>query len=179
MSDPYLGEIKIVGSTYAPQGYAVCNGQMMSVAQYSALFSVLGIRFGGNGVTTFGLPNLQAAAPMGAGNGPGLEPRTVGDTSGVASVSLMIAEIPTHDHGLVAAGLNPPNPAQNVAAPTSQAMVGPSNPNMAFSDVTTPAVAFSPLAIGPVGGSQPHENRQPLLALNFVIALQGIYPARN
>lgn len=179
MTDPYVGEIKVVGFSFAPQGFAVCNGQLLSISQNTALFAVLGVNFGGNGTSNFALPNLQASAPMGTGSGPGLSPRTIGETTGTATVALAVAEMPGHGHGLVAAGLNPPNPAQNVAAPTNQAMIGPSNPNMAFSDVATPVVALSPQAIGVAGGSQPHENHQPLLALTFVIALQGIFPSRN
>lgn len=179
MAEPFIGEIKVVGFPFAPRGFALCNGQLLPITQYTALFSILGINFGGNGTTNFGLPNLQAAAPMGTGNGPGLSPRVIGETAGTATVTLALSEVPAHGHGLVAAGLTPPNPTQNVASPTSLAMIGPSNPNMAFSDVATPVVALSPQAIGVTGGFQPHENRQPLLALNFVIALEGIYPARN
>lgn len=179
MASPFIGEIKVVGFSFAPPGFALCNGQLLLISQNTALFAILGTSFGGNGSTDFALPNLQAAVPMGTGSGPGLSPRTIGETVGTTMVTLTIEEMPAHGHGLVAAGLNPPNPAQNVATPTSQAMIGPSNPNMAFSDVATPVVALSPLAIGMAGGSQPHENRQPSLALNFVIATQGIFPSRN
>ncbi len=179
MADPYIGEIKVVGFSFAPQGFALCNGQLLAISQNTALFAILGTSFGGDGRSTFALPNLQAAAPMGTGSGPGLSPRTIGETAGAATVTLAVAEMPAHGHSLVAAGLSPPNPTQNVASPTNQAMIGPSNPNMAFSDVAIPVVALSPQAIGVAGGSQPHENRQPLLALTFVIALQGIFPSRN
>ena len=179
MGDPFLGEIKTVGFNFAPAGFALCNGQLMQIQQNSALFSVLGITYGGNGTTNFALPNLQAAAPMHWGTGPNLSPRVIGESDGTASVTVTVSELPTHTHMLNAAALNPPNTAQNVPMPTAQAMIGPSNPNMAFSDVSTPPVAFSPAAIGMTGGSQSHENRQPLLSLTFVIALQGIFPSRN
>ncbi len=179
MSDPFLGEIKTVGFSFAPQGFAFCNGQMLPITQYSALYAVIGIQYGGNGTSNFALPNLQAAAPMHWGSGPGLTPRTVGEAVGTPNVTLALDEMPAHIHGLNAGAVTPPNPSQNVATPTAQAMIGPSNPNMAFSDVATPLVAFSPTAIGMVGGSQSHENRHPLMALNFIIALQGIFPSRG
>ncbi|MES3151815.1 phage tail protein [Sphingomonas faeni] len=179
MGDPFLGEIKTVGFNFAPRGFAVCNGQIMQIQQNTALFAILGTSYGGNGSTTYALPDLQATTPMHWGAGPGLTPRTVGERAGAVQTSLGLAELPSHAHVLNAAALNPPNTAQNVPAPTAQAMIGPSNPNMAFSDTSTPSVSLSPSAIGMTGGSQPHENRQPLLALTFVIALQGIFPSRN
>jgi microcystin-dependent protein len=179
MSDPFLGEIRIVAFSFPPRGWAACNGQILPIQQNTALFSLLGVNYGGNGTTNFALPNFQNAAPMHWGNGTGLSPRVVGEQGGSTAVTLLGSELPAHLHLLESGALSPQNPAQNVAAPTSTAFFGVSNAGQAYSDVATPAVNFLPTAITQTGGNQPHENRQPILTLNFVIALQGIYPARN
>lgn len=179
MSDPYLGEIRIVAFNFAPFGWALCNGQIMAISQNTALFSLLGTNYGGNGSTNFALPNFQNTAPMHWGNGAGLTPRVVGELGGSVSVTLLANELPVHSHALESATLNPQNAAQNVAAPTSGAMFGISNAGMAYSDVATPPVSFPPNAITPTGNGLPHENRQPILTLNFVIALRGVFPPRN
>jgi len=164
---------------FPPKGWAACNGQLVPIQQNTALFSLLGTNFGGNGTSTFGLPNFQNAAPMHPGNGAGLTPRVIGEQGGTIGTTLLTNQLPQHNHGLESASLNPQNAAQNVAAPTPTAMFGISAPGDAYSDVTTPPVTFLPTAISPTGNTQPHENRQPILTLNFVIALQGIFPARN
>lgn len=179
MSQPFLGEIKIIGFNFAPQGFALCNGQTMSISQNSALFSLLGTTYGGNGTTTFMLPNLRDSAPMGAGNGPGRSPRALGQTSGSAAVTLTSPQLPVHIHIMSAALLTPPNPAQNTSTPNANAMLGPSNPGQAYNDPGGPTVTMAPQTLGATGGNAPHENRQPFIALNFVIAVQGIYPTRN
>lgn len=179
MADPYVGEIKIAGFTFAPVGYAFCNGQLLSIQQNTALYAVLGTTYGGNGTTNFALPDMQARAPMHWGSGSGLSPRQIGEQDGSANITLLTRQMPNHGHALNAGTATPPNAAQNTATPTTQAMFGTSNPNQVYSDVATPPVGFAPAAIGIAGGSQPHENRQPLLALNFIIALQGIFPSRN
>lgn len=179
MATPFIGEIKIVGFNFPPRDFAFCDGQLVAISQNSALFAILGTTYGGNGQTTFALPNLQGSAPMGWGNGPSLTPRTIGEQSGSATVTLIDAQMPSHTHALNGGTLSTPNPAQNVAGPTSQAMFSTSGPGRAYSDVTTPPVMMAPTAIGVAGGSQPHNNMQPVLALNFVIALNGIFPARN
>ncbi len=179
MSNAFVGEIKVVGFNFAPRGYAFCNGQLMSIQQNAALFSLLGTTYGGNGTTTFALPDLRDAAPMHWGQGIGLTNRDLGEALGTPSVSLLGSEVPPHVHGLNAGVLASPNPSQNVPTPGSTAVLGPSNPGPTYTDATTPVVAMAPQAIGPGGNGQPHENRHPLLALNFVIALQGVYPSRN
>jgi microcystin-dependent protein len=179
MSTPFIGEIKIVGFNFAPRGCAFCNGQLLPISQNTALFSILGTTYGGDGKTTFALPDLRDAAPMDAGNGPGLTPRTLGEKMGSATVTLLDIEIPSHTHSLNGALIIPPNAEQNTSAPGATAVLGPSNPGKAYSDTTTPPVMMAPQTIGTEGGTIPHENRHPILAVNFVIALQGVFPARN
>lgn len=179
MSDPYVGEIRIFAGNFAPYQWAFCSGQMMSIAQNTALFSILGTYYGGNGQTTFALPNLVGRAPMHPGYGSGLSQRTLGQQLGEAAVTLLTSELPGHTHSLNQATLTPQNQAQNVATPAANTVFGLSAPGQAYTDKTSPLVAMSPLAIAPTGGSQSHENRQPLLGINFIIALYGIYPSRN
>jgi microcystin-dependent protein len=172
MSDPFLGEIRIFGTDFAPNGWAVCNGQLMPLAQNTALFSLLGVVYGGDGRTTFALPNLQGASPMQQGAGPGLVPRLLGEAGGTPSVTLQGSEIPAHTHQLMhsggAANASAPGPDLGFARTTAAQVYAPGTP-------ATPAV---PQALAPAGQGAPHNNRQPYLALNFCIALQGIYPAR-
>lgn len=179
MSDPFIGEVKIFGFTFAPRNYALCNGAILPIAQNTALFSILGTTYGGNGQTTFALPNLGGRAAVGAGQGPGLTFRSLGETGGQATVTLTSTQIPQHNHGLNAATLTPPNPAQNVASPTTQAQLGLSAPNNIYIDPVAPNTSLSSNSISPAGGSAPHENTQPYLTLNYCIAVQGIFPSRN
>ena len=179
MSDPYIGEIKMVGFDFAPSGYAFCDGRTLPLNQYTALFAVVGLTYGGDGRTNFMLPNLQARAPMGQGAGPGLTTRSLGDVIGEAAVPLTAPQLPPHAHQLNGGTLTTPTPAQNVATPTSSALFALSAPNAVYAPTTTPLQQMSPSAIGPAGGGLPHENRQPFLAVNFAIALNGIFPTRN
>lgn len=179
MSIPFIGEIKIVGFNFAPRGFAFCNGQLLPITQNTALYSILGTIYGGDGKTTFALPDLRDAAPMNAGSGPGLTPRTLGEKMGSATVTLLDSQMPSHTHSLNGALITPPNPDQNTSMPGATAVLGPSNPGRAYSDTTSPPVMMALQTIGSVGGSIPHENRHPILALNFVIALEGVFPARN
>lgn len=173
MSEPFIAEIRVLPFNFTPRGWASCNGQLIPISQNTALFSLLGTTYGGNGQTTFALPNLGAHFVMGTGAGPGLTTRTVGDVVGTQTVSLTSTEMPAHSHGLragITAGSS--SPAGNAMAPTG---VGGGNAYRAPGATTAMAAA----AISPAGGSQPHENRQPYLGLNFCIALQGIFPPRN
>ncbi len=179
MATPFIAEIRMFAGTFAPRGNAFCNGQLLSIAQNTALFSLVGTTYGGNGQTTFGLPNLQGRAPIGAGQGPGLANQTLGQSSGLAAVTLIASQIPQHGHTLTAGTVSPQNPAQQTATPGPTAFLGLSGPNSTYSDVATPAQQFHPSALGSTGSSQPHENMQPYLAINFIIATQGIYPSRN
>jgi microcystin-dependent protein len=164
MTTPFIGEIRIVSFNFAPKGWALCNGQLLPINQNQALFSILGTTYGGNGQTNFALPNFQGRAPMHFGNG-----FTLGQISGEENHTLIITEMATHNH-LVSA---------SSAAPDVGTMANNSwaaNPGAYGSTVTT---TMNPASIGNAGGSQPHNNMQPYLVLNFVIALQGIFPSRN
>jgi microcystin-dependent protein len=171
MADPFVAEIRIVPFNFAPRGWAFCDGQLIPISQNTALFSLLGTTYGGNGTSTFGLPNLQGRSPMQWGQGPGLSLRDIGESGGQATVTLVSAEMPGHTHGLVAAAGNATTgtPSSTSALATASAAVyGP----------PTDPVAMSSAAISPVGGTA-HENRQPFLTLNFMIALQGVFPPRT
>ncbi|MDO7843142.1 phage tail protein [Sphingomonas immobilis] len=178
MSEPYIGEIRLVGFSFAPASWALCEGQILSIAQNSALFSILGTTYGGNGQTTFQLPDLRGRAAMHWGTGPGLTNRVLGEVSGVDTVTLNSQQMPAHLHQLVG-GTVGTAVAQKVATPASNVMFGQSNQGAAYSTATTPPVLMSPSAIGSQGGSQPHTNIQPRLRLRYIICLQGIFPSRN
>jgi len=177
MADPYIGEIRIFGFSYAPLDWAYCDGQLLPIAQYQALFAILGTTFGGNGQTNFALPNMQGNAPMHWGNGPGLTPRTLGQLLGTTNVTLTNQEMPAHNHMFY--GATAGDPAQWVPQPTNQAQLSSATPGQVYTSTATPQVAFSPKAIGPAGQSQPHGNLQPLLTMNFCVCLYGVFPPHN
>lgn len=171
MTEPFLGQITIVGFNFAPRGWAQCGGQILPIQQNTALFSLLGTTFGGNGQTTFALPDLRGRAPMAFGNGPGLSQRPLGDTSGQETVALLSTEMPQHTHVVNAS-----------AARADRANAAGAQFAAAADDTyatTTPANDLAPASLTPAGASAPHGNMQPYLALNIVIALQGIFPSRN
>lgn len=172
MANPFVAEIRVFGFNFPPRGWAHCNGQLLPISQNTALFSLLGTTFGGNGKTTFALPNLDRQFAMAPGAGPGLSLRDLGETTGQESVSLQTSEVPPHTHTL-RAGITPnaTSPAGNVMAPTA---VGGGHVYRA-PNIRVPMAAG---AIGTAGSGAPHENRQPYLAVNFCIAMQGIFPAR-
>ncbi len=174
MSDPYIGEIRLFGFNFAPQGWAQCNGQLLSIAQNTALFSILGTTYGGNGQTTFGLPNLQGQAPLHTGQGPGLSYRTLGEIGGEAAVTLLASEMPQHTHSAAASSAigDQTTPASNVWA----AGAGGRGQNFY---TTGSDVAMSGQALGASGASQPHNNMPPYEVLNFCICLNGVYPPRS
>ena len=169
----FIGQILIVGFNFAPRGFALCNGQLLPIAQNTALFSLLGTTYGGNGQTTFGLPDLRGRLPIHQGQGPGLSPRSLGERSGVESVTLVSTQMPQHTHTL-----NAVSESGNVGAPANAflAATGSLDPEYRLAGT---AVQLAPTAIGSVGGSQPHDNMPPFLVVNFVIALEGIFPSRN
>jgi len=179
MSDPFIGEIRAFGFHFAPINWAFCNGQVMSISQNAALFSILGTTFGGDGVNTFNLPNLQERAPMHWGNGAGLTPHVLGETTGASTETLTINEMPAHSHSVqtTAGGTL----SQEQTSPGAAAFLGISGAGGKAYNNTAVAfdAPFSPKAVGNNGGSQPHQNLQPLLAHNFCIAVNGIYPTRN
>jgi len=177
MSNPFLGEIRAFGFTFPPRGWMQCNGQLLPISQFTALFAILGTTYGGNGTTNFGLPNLQGSSVMGAGNGTGLTPRVLGEIDGTPTVTLGNADIPAHTH--IFFGAIPGDVSEQSATPSNTSYLGAASPNFAYADTTNQIVQFAPQALGIAGGSLPHENVQPLLALNYCIATEGVFPARN
>jgi microcystin-dependent protein len=176
MSNPFLAEIRIFTGNFAPKGWALCDGQLMSISQNTALFSLLGTTYGGNGTSNFALPNLQGCAPMQAGQGPGLSLRDLGETSGEQTVTLLQTEMPAHSH-VVQADPNPvglPSPIGNTWGAILRGL------GSAYT-ASVPAnnVQMNPFATSIAGGNQPHNNMPPFLGLTFIIALQGVFPARS
>jgi microcystin-dependent protein len=176
---PFIGEVRIFGFNFAPRNYMLASGQLLSIAQHTALFSILGTTYGGNGTTNFALPNLNGTACMGNGNGAGLTPRVLGEQVGETTVTILSTEMPMHNHMMNSAVVATVTPAQLQKTPGPTALFSFSGPGNAYSTVATPAVNMSPLAIGPTGGNQPHTNVQPFLVLNYCIAIQGLFPTRN
>ena len=183
MADPFLGEIRAFGFPFAPVNWALCQGQILPIQQNTALFSIIGARFGGNGTSNYGLPNLQGQAPMGAGSGPGLTPRAMGEAAGTAAVTLLPAEMPPHSHAIAVQTANATAAipggnvlAQGVKGAGSRAQTKPA---YAPGAPTVPQGALDANALAPFpGGGQAHNNMQPCLALNFCICLNGIFPTR-
>jgi microcystin-dependent protein len=176
--EPFIGTILTVGFNFAPVGWALCNGQLLSISQNTALFSLLGTTYGGDGVTTFALPNLQGRVPVHQGNGAGLSPYTIGQVGGAEGATLTINNLPSHNHP---ANCNN-TPGANVSPTGSfwaEANPGGRDPVATPSYASTTTGVMASGAIGPVGGNQPFGVVQPYLCINFIIALQGIYPSRS
>lgn len=174
MSEPFIGQIMMAGFNFAPRGWAQCNGQLMSIASNTALFSLLGTYYGGDGRVTFGLPDMRGRTPNSTGNGPGLTPRVLGEEYGEENVTLISTEMPMHNHIPMGTTID-----ANQATPAGNAW-GSENTGTLNLYVSGPENAvLNPMAIGLAGGSMPHNNMQPYLVINFCIALQGIFPARN
>ena len=174
MANPFVAEIRIFPFNFAPKGWAFCNGQLLPISQNTALFSLLGTTYGGDGKSTFALPNLEGSAPMHPGQGPGLSLHDLGEAAGVDTVTLLTNEIPIHSHALLANAVvgdtNAPGPGVSLArSHNATAYQTNTNSNLV-------QLAFNTLS--PVGGSQPHNNLQPYLTLNFCIALQGVSAAQ-
>ncbi|MFC6356147.1 phage tail protein [Luethyella okanaganae] len=174
MTDPFVGEIRAVGFNFAPTGWALCNGQLLPISQNTALFSLLGTNYGGNGQTTFALPNLQGASPIGQGQGQGLSSYDLGQQGGSKSVTLLSAEMPSHSHvaQAVAALGTTSTPNQNAWAEPRYGRAA--ERNYAATSNTT----MHPQSIGVAGGNLPHNNMPPYLVVNYIIAMQGIFPPR-
>jgi microcystin-dependent protein len=174
MSNPFVAEIRIFPFNFAPKGWAFCDGQILPLSQNTALFSLLGTTYGGDGKSNFALPNMQGNAPMHPGQGPGLSLHDLGETGGSDTVTLLESEMPSHSHGLMASLIQ-------ATSQTPGPTVGPAHARtiQAYSTTTTGLVTMSDNTVAPAGGDQPHNNLMPYLTLNFCIALQGVYPPRT
>ncbi|MBI4910063.1 MAG: phage tail protein [Acidobacteria bacterium] len=171
--DPFVAEIRIFPFNFAPKGWAFCNGQIMPLSQNTALFSLLGTTYGGDGKSNFALPNMQGNVPMHPGQGPGLSLHDLGETGGSQTVSLLQSEMPSHNHSVGAQTV----PLGGLGTPAGNTLSRPASGNL-YSP-SAPQIAMNENAIAPAGGGQPHNNMQPYLTLNFCIALQGVYPPRT
>lgn len=174
MADPFVAEIRIFPFNFAPKGWAFCDGQILPLSQNTALFSLLGTTYGGDGKSNFALPNLEGSVPLHPGQGPGLSLFDLGQTGGVETVTLLESEIPSHSHGLLTS--NQPGEDPSGAGEALARSVGAS---LYQTNANANLVALDPAAAAPAGGNQPHNNMQPYLTLNFCIALQGVYPPRT
>jgi microcystin-dependent protein len=176
MSDPFVAEVRMLGCNFAPRGWALCDGQLMPISQNTALFSLVGTYYGGDGKSTFALPNLQGSAPLHAGQGPGLSERFLGETGGEGTVTLSTQEVPPHQHAMMAVAL-----ARGVSGdsldPTDNVLAPPASGSAYIDAGNLTAMAADNLI--PVGTQGPHNNMQPFLTINFCIALQGVFPPRG
>jgi microcystin-dependent protein len=176
MSNPFVAEVRIFTGNFAPKGWALCNGQLMPISQNTALFSLLGTTYGGDGKSTFALPDLQGSSPMQAGQGPGLSLRDLGETSGEQTVTLLQTEMPAHAHSAQGAtGSDQTAPTNN-----SWASGGKFGGGNLYAPTNPPTnVQMNPFATSIAGGNLPHNNMMPFLGLTFIIALQGVFPPRS
>jgi len=174
MADPFVAEIRIVPFNFAPRGWAWCDGQLLPLSQNTALFSLLGTTYGGNGKSNFALPDLQGSAVMGPGQGPGLSLRDLGEQGGSETVSLLQSEIPSHAHTMQAMSF----PA-NASVASPGAAIARSAGGSAHAPAGGPAAVMAPQALAPSGGDLPHNNMMPYLTMYFIIALQGVFPPRT
>jgi len=177
MSEPFIAEIILFAGNFAPRGWAFCQGQILSIAQNTALFSLLGTTYGGNGQTTFALPDLRGRVPVGTGQGPGLPSIDLGQVAGEPTHTLIITEMPAHNHQAQAQGNSNtgdnPSPAGNTWA------ISDARANNYVNAAPNGPMAPNTVTVGIAGGSQPHNNMQPFLGMNYIIAIEGIYPSRN
>jgi microcystin-dependent protein len=176
MANPFVAEIRIVGFNFAPIGWALCNGQLMSISQNTALFALLGTTYGGDGKSTFGLPNLQATAPMNAGQGSGLSQRFLGKSGGETAVTLLTSTMPSHTHAVACLG-----GAGSTGSPTGGVWAndGSGRGIPLYASAIGSGPTMNPGDLQRTGGGQPHNNMPPYLCLYFIIALQGVFPQRS
>lgn len=170
MGTPYVGEIRMFGGNFAPAGWAFCDGQLLSISEYETLFQLIGTTYGGDGQTTFALPDLRGRLPVHMGQGPGLSSRILGEMGGVESVTITTSQLPVHSHALVAssATATASSPAGNVPATST---------SIDLYTTADPTDALAATALGSAGGSQPHENMMPYLCISFILSLYGIFPS--
>ena len=175
-SEPYLGSIAMFAGNFAPRGWALCSGQLLSIAQNTALFSILGTTFGGNGQTTFALPDLRGREPVGVGQGPGLSDIQLGQMSGTENVTLVTANLPAHNHPI-----NCDNNASSAAQPSGliPGLAGDRSTTLTIYSSNTPNAQMGPQTVGLTGSGVPVATRDPYLGINFIIAVEGIFPSRN
>jgi len=175
MAQVFLGSLMLVPYNFAPVNFAFCNGQLLPISQYSALFSLLGTSYGGNGTTNFALPNLQGCLAVGAGQGPGLNDYDIGSSGGTTTVTLTSQTVPPHTH--VISGTDAP---VGETSPVGNGLGKTTSPDNLYSDATSPLVPMNPALVSPgTGGSLPHNNMMPYTALNWIIATTGIFPQRQ
>ena len=176
-----IAEIRMFAGNFAPRNWALCNGQILSIAQNTALFSILGTTYGGNGQTTFALPDFRGRVAVGTGQGPGLPSITLGQVAGEPTHTLITQEIPSHNHtvGASTSDANIGNPNQNTLAVGQVTIGGSANGVSLYKSQTAPNVTLNPQTGGLTGGGQPHNNMQPYLGINYIICLEGIFPSRN
>jgi microcystin-dependent protein len=173
VADPFVAEIRIFPFNFAPKGWAFCNGQLLPISQNTALFSLLGTTYGGDGKSTFALPDIQGSAVMNPDQGPGLSDHFEGETSGSETVTLLTSEMPVHPHTLRGNNASGDNPT-----PGGNTLARPGSTTIYQQNSSANLVQMAPQALPPAGGDQPHNNMQPYLTLNYNIALQGVFPQR-
>lgn len=171
MGQPFVGEIRFFAGNFAPAGWALCDGSLLSIAENETLFQLIGTTYGGDGETTFALPDLRGRIPLHAGSGPGLTPRQLGESDGTETVTLTAAQMPPHAHPWHATSA----PADPAAGPVGGLLAHSSSP--VYAAGVGPDVSLAPQVVGAAGGSQPHENLAPYLCVSFIIALYGIFPS--
>lgn len=174
MADPFIAEIRMFAGNFPPRDWALCDGQLLPITRYAALFSLLGTTYGGDGKTTFALPDLRGSAPLMAGQGSGLTPRSPGESGGEETVTLSLTQMTAHTHGVAASngagGQTPPNHVWSKAETRG---------TNAYAPAAGTQPAMSATALAPSGGGQPHNNLMPYVVVNFIIALQGVFPPRG
>ncbi len=175
MADPFVAEIRIFPFNFAPKGWAFCDGQLMPLSQNTALFSLVGTMYGGDGKSNFALPDMQGSAPMFWGQGPGLSLHDEGEMSGSETVTLLESEMPAHSHALMASTEDGVQGSLTPGTTIANSIGG----KLYQTNTSSNLVSMSPSALAPAGGDQPHNNMQPYLTLNFCIALQGVFPPRT
>lgn len=174
MANPFVGEIRMFGGNFAPAGWAFCQGQLMSIAENDVLFTLIGTTYGGDGQSTFGIPDLQGRLPMHQGQGPGLSNRQIGEKAGTESVTLNTNQIPAHGHTPAAF-----NGAGDQVTPVNNFWSSTSTGDQTYDLAVTPSGTMNPNLIGLTGGSQPHDNMPPFLCVSFIISLFGVFPSQN
>ena len=182
MSQPYLGQITMFGGNFAPRGWALCQGQLLPISQYAALFSILGTSFGGNGTTNFGLPDLRGRVPVHPGTGAGLSTYVMGEMTGQEHITLSSSNMPEHNHlvnAVTGGGSSQTTPQNTLPAAVTVSHPVPEFPTTNVYSSATGNTTMNPTMIGEAGGSTPHTLIQPVLAINFIISLVGIFPSRN